>query len=435
MTKNYQAISKYNVENLFSTEELVDITSKYGTPSYVFDEKTIHDKIIILEESFAGFNGFTDIAYSMKSNFNPTLLKIFISDGVLFDITSSGELKFFLQCGGQSQNVLYNSITEQETEFNEVLKLGIKKVIINSYNGLINLITAAKKINVSPSVIIRINPQISVKAQIQAVHVNGKFGVPFTDSSKDNAYNLIRIVMNSELNFSGFHFHLGSQIDNPQCFVDTLNKLENFISKIKLDYESIKIELIDIGGGIPVEYNENTSTPTQFGNVISSKLNELSSNLGLNFNLIIESGRYLTAESGILITKVLNSKIYDNAKFLIVDSDYHLLLDSALLKQNYPKTLVSDNDINSEFKIHIGGRLCDTLDVFPNSGKNNISDANIGDLIIFHNVGAYSIVFNMPFHCQTKPVILLRRLDGKIEVIRKAETIENLFSNEGGNVN
>ena len=96
MTKIYQSISKYSFENLFSTEELIDITSKYGTPSYVFDEKTIHDKITILEESFAGFNGFTNIAYSMKSNFNPTLLKIFISDGVLFDITSPGELKFFL---------------------------------------------------------------------------------------------------------------------------------------------------------------------------------------------------------------------------------------------------------------------------------------------------------------------------------------------------
>ena len=432
MTKNSQPISKYNVENLFSTEELIDITSKYGTPSYVFDEKTIHDKITTLEESFSDFNGFTNIAYSMKSNFNPTLLKIFISDELLFDITCSGELKFFLQCGGKLHNIIYNSITEQENEFDEVLRLGVQKIIINSYNGLINLVAASKKINVQPSVIIRINPQVSVDAQIQAVHVNGKFGVPFNASSKDNAYNLLRIIMNSELHFSGFHFHLGSQINNPKCFVDTLEKLEHFILQIKIEYESIKIELIDIG--MPVNYDDDIYTPKKFGNVISAKLNELSSNLNINFNLIVESGRYLTAESGILITRVVNSKIYDNSKFLIIDSGYHLLLDSALLKQNYPKTVISDDDVKSNFKIHIGGRLCDTLDVFPNTGKNNVLDANVGDLIIFQNVGAYSIVFNMPFHCQTKPIVLLRRMNGQIEIIRKAETIQNLFSNEGGDI-
>ncbi|MCH2380651.1 MAG: hypothetical protein MK228_03955, partial [Nitrososphaerales archaeon] len=150
--------------------------------------------------------------------------------------------------------------------------------------------------------------------------------------------------------------------------------------------------------------------------------------------LIVESGRYLSAESSILISRIVNSKSYPDCKFHIIDAGYNLLLDSALMKQEYPIDIITQSKQTNYENIKIGGRLCDTLDTFHLPPGKKYPCATINDLVVFRNVGAYSIVFNMPFHCQTKPAILLRRTDNSVLVIRESERIEDLFNSEGGNL-
>ena len=422
---------EYNAE--ISEDEFILLAKEFGTPLFIIDELTVRHKVQKLKKSYNNFNGPVRIAYSMKANFNPSILKTLVSEGILFDLTSVGELFFYIRSGGLCNDVIYTSITEEEEEYVEVLRNGVNRIVISSNNGLTNLMNAVRTTQKSPIVLIRIDPEVGVKAGIRASYRNGKFGVPMNTEESDSAMNLIRrISLSPELVIYGFHFHLGSQITDPSCFYHALEKLESLILQLKSDYPTLRISAIDIGGATPVNYGSRVPLPEEIGNIVVDKLNAIMKNTGEQSILIVESGRYITSECGFMISRVVNTKINDGHKTVFVDAGYHLLLDSALLRQEYPIQVVPKSLTPEGLKINLTGRLCDTFDVFQASPKSDLTGAEVGKYIIFSNVGAYSLVFNMPFHCQTKPPIVMRRINGEHQLIRKSETVEELFHEEGG---
>jgi diaminopimelate decarboxylase len=418
------------------------MVSQYGTPLYLIDEDTLHSKVKELCNAYAKFNGPLKIAYSIKANFTPAILRAFIKDGIAFDLTSIGELRFAKHCNAESESIIYTSITEEYEEYLEVLQTGVKRVVVSSFNGMTNLARAANKLNVKPLTLIRINPEVGVKAEVRASYRNGKFGVPFNSVTIDSATKMVKhLIGNNLLRFEGFHFHLGSQITDFSCYTHALDKMDAFITKMRKEHPNFVINTLDIGGGTPVFYNNPVPSPTQMTENYVSRLNHLIDTHG-KFELIVESGRFLVAESSILISKIVNTKEYNDHKIVIVDAGYHLLLDAALLKQEYPQEVVPvfRNEENMAMKqaasknLHLAGRLCDTYDVFPLSRVSTLDEADIGRYISFYNVGAYSIVFNMPFHCQTKPPIVMKTSDGDFKLIRKGTSYEQLFIEEGGSI-
>ena len=418
------------------------MVSQYGTPLYLIDEDTLHSKVKELCNAYAKFNGPLKIAYSIKANFTPAILRAFIKDGIAFDLTSIGELRFAKHCNAESESIIYTSITEEYEEYLEVLQTGVKRVVVSSFNGMTNLARAANKLNVKPLTLIRINPEVGVKAEVRASYRNGKFGVPFNSVTIDSATKMVKhLIGNNLLRFEGFHFHLGSQITDFSCYTHALDKMDAFITKMRKEHPNFVINTLDIGGGTPVFYNNPVPSPTQMTENYVSRLNHLIDTHG-KFELIVESGRFLVAESSILISKIVNTKEYNDHKIVIVDAGYHLLLDAALLKQEYPQEVVPvfRNEENMAMKqaasknIHLAGRLCDTYDVFPLSRVSTLDEADIGRYISFYNVGAYSIVFNMPFHCQTKPPIVMKTSDGDFKLVRKGTSYEQLFIEEGGSI-
>ena len=418
------------------------MVSQYGTPLYLIDEDTLHSKVKELCKAYAKFNGPLKIAYSIKANFTPAILRAFIKDGIAFDLTSIGELRFAKHCNAESESIIYTSITEEYEEYLEVLQTGVKRVVVSSFNGMTNLARAANKLDVKPLTLIRINPEVGVKAEIRASYRNGKFGVPFNGVTIDSATKMVKhLIGNNLLRFEGFHFHLGSQITDFSCYTHALDKMDAFITKMRKEHPNFIINTLDIGGGTPVFYNNPVPSPTQMTENYVSRLNHLIDMHG-KFELIVESGRFLVAESSILISKIVNTKEYNDHKIIIVDAGYHLLLDAALLKQEYPQEVVPifRNKENMAMKqaasknIHLAGRLCDTYDVFPLSRVSTLDEADIGRYISFYNVGAYSIVFNMPFHCQTKPPIVMKTSDGDFKLVRKGTSYEQLFIEEGGSI-
>jgi diaminopimelate decarboxylase len=356
-------------------------------------------------------------------------------------LTSIGELHFIKHCNGDPENIIYTSVTEEQEEYLEVLQNGVRRVVISSFNGMTNLAKAANKIGVKPLTMIRVNPEVGVKAEIRASYRNGKFGVPFNGGTIDSATKIVKHLMDNDLlKFEGFHFHLGSQITDFSCYTHALDKMDTFMTKMKKEYPNFQVNSFDIGGGTPVFYNEPVPTPTQMAENHVCKLNQLAESHG-KFALTIESGRFLVAESTILICRIVNTKEYNDHKIVILDAGYHLLLDAALLKQEYPQEVVAIPDnkkkitrLVSPKNIHLAGRLCDTYDLFPLSKASSLNDANIGRYVCFYNVGAYSIVFNMPFHCQTKPPVVMKASNGEFKLVRKGTSYEQLILEEGGNI-
>src|SRR5215212_2731994 len=347
------------------------MVSQYGTPLYLIDEDTLHSKVKELHNAYAKFNGPLQIAYSIKANFTPAILRAFIKDGIAFDLTSIGELHFAKYCNAESESIIYTSVTEEYEEYLEVLQSGVKRVVVSSFNGMTNLARAANKVNVKPLTLIRINPEVGVKAEVRASYRNGKFGVPFNGGTIDSATKMVKhLIGNNLLRFEGFHFHLGSQITDFSCYTHALDKMDAFITKMKKENSAFQVNTFDIGGGTPIFYNDPVPTPAQMAENHISKLNQLAETHG-TFTLMIESGRFLVAESSILVSKIVNTKEYNEHKIVIVDAGYHILLDAALLKQEYPQEVVpaprNKGSIGAipQKNIHLAGRLCDTYDLFP----------------------------------------------------------------------
>ena len=422
----------------FNENELSILIKKYGTPLYLINEIVLKNKAQELLNAYENYCGQIKIAYAMKANFNPNVLKIFIENGLMFDVSNFNELFFYRKSGGDPNQVVYNSITEEIEEYEKILNYDISLIVVNSLNGLNNLLYVTNKYEKKINVLIRINPEIHVEADISASQKNGKFGVPlYNDNNKnsDNAFDIIeKIIDNDLLTFTGFHFHLGSQITNPNCFKESLVKLHNFFNDVKTHYPSIELKILDIGGGTPVTYSDKIFSPSEISEIVTNELNLLYKNEDCKPLLIVESGRFLTAESGYLLSKIVNTKITNNIKTVILDSGYHNLLDSALMLQEYPISLLSKKDVMEKYEVNLTGKLCDTNDVFHVPSNIKLPKLEIGDYIIFKNIGSYSIVFNMPFHCQTKPTIIMKKLNDDYVVIRNKETVEDLFTKETSSI-
>jgi diaminopimelate decarboxylase len=440
-----QLVEKPTAVNLNRFVKPIDINklvAQYGTPLYLVDEDTLHAKAKELHKAYSKFKGQVKVAYSIKANFTPSVVKAFMKDGIAFDLTSLGELYFIKQCKTDPENVIYTSVTEELEEYIEVLQSGVRRIVVSSFNGMTNLAKAASKVGrgAVPLTMIRVNPEVGVKAEVRASYRNSKFGVPFNGGTIDSAAKMVKHLMGSDLlKFEGFHFHLGSQITDFSCYTHALDKMDAFIIKMKKENPAFQVNTFDIGGGTPIFYSDPVPTPAQMAENHINKLNQLAETHG-TFTLMIESGRFLVAESSILVSKIVNTKEYNEHKIVIVDAGYHILLDAALLKQEYPQEVVpivpdskdKTTTLATIKNTHLAGRLCDTYDVFPLSKVSDLSESEVGRYVSFYNVGAYSVVFNMPFHCQTKPPIVMKDSDGKFRLVRKGTTYDHLFHEEGG---
>ena len=235
------------------------------------------------------------------------------------------------------------------------------------------------------------------------------------------------------MRFEGFHFHLGSQIEDPSCFAVALEKLESFILGARRELGEFPVRTIDIGGGLPAPYGKVVPSASDFSAQVLERLNSVIESLGKKFTLIVESGRFLSAESTIMVSRVVNVKRFDETKYVYLDAGYHNLLDSALLKHEYPVEVIPGGT-TSPRKTILSGRLCDALDIFPTSSRSKLEGAEPGRLVVFRDVGAYSFVLGSQFHCQPKPYILMRTAQGNYVVARKGQELSELFSEEGGDL-
>lgn len=449
--------------NRFATAlDIKSLVAQYGTPLYLVDEDTLHAKARELHRAYSKFSGPVKVAYSIKANFTPAVIKSFMKDGLTFDLTSLGELHFIKQAGADPENIIYTSVTEEPDEYVEVLRSGVRRVVVSSHAGMINLAMAAGKVGARPLAMIRVNPEVATDAKVRASYKNGKFGVPFNGGTIDSATKMVKHMMSSDLlKFEGFHMHLGSQITDFSCYTHALDKMDAFMTKMKKEHPAFQVNTFDIGGGTPVFYTDPVPTPAEMAQNHVGRLNQLAERHG-QFTLMIESGRFLVAESSMLVSRIVNTKEYNEHKIVIVDAGYHILLDAALLKQEYPQEVIPVVDGRDRAtglatvaassaataparsatttagaatkNTHLAGRLCDTYDVFPLSKVSDMGGADTGNYVSFYNVGAYSVVFNMPFHCQTKPPIVMKDSDGKYRLVRKGTTYEHLFVEEGGDL-
>ena len=278
-----------------------------------------------------------------------------MKDGVTFDLTSIGELHFIKQCKADPENIIYTSVTEEHEEYLEVLQSGVRRIVVSSFKGLTNLAKAAGKTGTKPLTMIRVNPEVGVKAEVRASYRNGKFGVPFNGGTVDSC-GKDGEAPDGQRSAKVRGLPLPSWIADYRLFMlHTRAGQDGCVhDKDEEGTPAFQVNTFDIGGGTPVFYNDPVPTPAQMAENHVGKLNQLAETHGI-FTLMIESGRFLVAESSILVSRIVNTKEYNEHKIVIVDAGYHILLDAALLKQEYPQEVVPVVDSQGQ---HHGAHAC-----------------------------------------------------------------------------
>lgn len=421
---------KGNLIFKLSEQLLLELADSYGTPYFLMDEATIRRKAEELRDAYSTYIGKVSIAYSVKANFTPRVLKVYGEEGMLFDTATVEELYFVERAVGRASESVYTSVTQTYEEFRRALDHGVRLFVVGSMRGLWNLERAADRAGRKVDVLIRINPEVGYRPNSKRFYLNGKFGVPVRDPSGESGEKLVESASrSSSLRIRGFHFHVGTQVTEPEMFVNAIDRIEELVrSRSWLD-----VGIVDIGGGMPVSYDYGIPSARDISRSVVERLNELARRLGRAPDLIVESGRFLVAEAGVLASRVLNIKNYSGKLYAYLDTGYHNLLDAVLVRQVYPVRVVpAGGGSTNKRRVVLAGMLCDMDDVFPLGRMSIISGLDIGKLVVFGNVGAYSTVFNMPFHSQPKPPILFRNGDGNVEVARPRESLDALYREEGG---
>jgi len=395
--------------------KVADVAKKIPTPFYLYSYKTFIDHYKKLETAFATVKPL--ICFSVKSNSNIAVLRALGKNGAGLDIVSGGELYRSRLAGVDPKKVVYAGVGKKSGEIVDAIKLGILLFNVESEEELDEIQLVAKELRKKVNVAVRINPDVAAKTHAHIITGKGdtKFGLDFKAArrifdSRDDYPNL---------NIRGVHIHIGSQILDAEPFVDAIKKVSGFLKK-----NNIKVDYFNIGGGLGIMYSiENPQTAKSFAEKVLPMLK------APGLKIILEPGRFISGNSGILVTKVLYTKKTPNNKFVIVDSGMSDLIRPSLYTAYHKIVPVSVNYNSSDTseKVDVVGPICESGDFL---GKDRfLPEMRKGDLLAVMGAGAYGFTMSSNYNSRPRAAEVMV-ISGKAYVIRKQETQKDLVRGE-----
>ncbi|MEK7308875.1 MAG: diaminopimelate decarboxylase, partial [Nitrospirota bacterium] len=390
-----------------------EIAGKTGTPLYIYSHKTLLRHLDAFKSSFNSYPHI--ICFALKANSNNALLRILAKKGCGADVVSGGELFIALKSGIPAKRIVYAGVGKTEEEIAYALKSKILMFNVESRDELITINNIAGNLGVKAPIALRVNPDISTHTHpyISTGLKKHKFGIPF-ESALEN-YRLASAMPNIKV--LGIHKHIGSQITKISPFVDALKKL--LLLARKLRSQGIEIKYMDIGGGLGIPYNDETPPhPKDLAKAIVPLLK----NQG--FTLIMEPGRSIVGNAGILITKVLYLKEHHKKNFVIVDAGMNDLIRPSLYDAYHQILPVTKNN-RTRILADIVGPICESGDFLARERK--INRPAHGELLAVMSAGAYGFSMSSNYNSRTRGAEVL--VKGKnFFVIRKREQYKDLIN-------
>ena len=406
---------KFKNNKLFCENVKVeDLARRFGTPLYIYSYNTLISHFTKLRDAFKSINPL--ICYSVKANSNLTILKALVEKGAGLDIVSGGELFRAQKAGCSPKKIVYASVGKTAHEIEEAIKAGILFFNVESYPELKNIQQIAKRLNKAVNVSLRINPDVEPKTHkyITTGKLTNKFGIDFK-----SAKQIILLAQAfSHLKVSGLHIHIGSQITKSEPYVAALKKVTAFIEELK--EEGISLKYLNIGGGLGIIYDKETPQTAQR---FSAKVLPLLKKTGLK--IIMEPGRFIVGNSGILVAKVLYIKNTPKKKFIIVDTGMNDLIRPALYEAYH--AILPLNKIKGEEIADMVGPICESGD-FIAKGRS-LPKVKEGEYLAVMGAGAYGFSMSSNYNSRRRAEEVMVLKD-KVFVIRKRESYEDLIRNE-----
>lgn len=416
MEESFSSYFKYKGNQLFCEDIPVkDIAFEYGTPVYIYSKKAIEDKINQYKEAFAGYP--TQICYAAKANSNLSILKIFNKHGLGLDIVSGGELYRGLKSGFSPDKIVYAGVGKTDNELIQAIEAGILSFNVESLMELDVLNELAGKLGKKANVSIRINPDVDPKTHpyISTGMKKSKFGIDMEDAEEA----FLKADKLPNLNLVGIHCHIGSQIMDVSPYKEAVEKTVELV--LKLQKKGINLKHIDIGGGLGIKYKpeDNPPHPKQLADIVIPVVKKT------GLKLLIEPGRSLIGEAGILVAQVLFLKDKGNKHFIIINAGMNDLLRPAMY--NAYHHIVSVEKKKEKVIADIVGPICETGDFF--ALDREIDNVQRGDFLAVMSAGAYG--FSMASNYNTRPRATEVLVDGnKAYLIRERETYDYIIQPE-----
>ncbi|HEG2581716.1 TPA: diaminopimelate decarboxylase [Campylobacter lari] len=394
--------------------DYLKLAKEYNTPFYIYDFDKIKERFAMLKVAFKARK--SQIFYAVKANSNLSVLKLLASLDSGFDCVSAGEIYRALKAGAKNYKIIFSGVGKSADELKYALEQNILYVNLESYEEMLLLEQIAKENQKIARISIRVNPNVDAKTHpyiSTGLHEN-KFGVDIESAKKMYLY-----AKNSQfLEPVGVHFHIGSQILD----ISSIHEASVIVAKLVKELLALKINIkfFDIGGGLGVCYKDE-----QEPNLYDYAQGILASLQGLDVCIGMEPGRFLVANAGEFVTKVLYEKFNDKKRFVIVDGAMNDLLRPSLYSAYHKIKLLSEN--KEESLCDIVGGVCESGDFLAKDRK--LAKTKAGDLIIVKSAGAYGFSMSSNYNTRNR-VCELACENGTVRMIRKRESYEDQIALE-----
>jgi diaminopimelate decarboxylase len=411
--------------------DLQELADTHGTPLYVYSANTILDHYRRLNAALAGLDH--EVAYAVKANSNLSVLRLLAEEGAGFDIVSGGELYRVIKAGGDPAHCTFAGVGKTRAEIEYALQQGIYSFNVESEEELRYLDKVAGELGVIAPAAVRVNPNVDAKTHkyISTGKSENKFGVDF-GAIEDLYERASKELKNIKLR--GLQMHIGSQLTSVDPFVEAVKKVAPLAIKLK---EAYGIEFWSIGGGIGIVYRESLEsgaqdwwdhqadadrplTIEQYG----ASIVPLIQDLGLK--ILVEPGRYIVGNAGVLLTKCLYEKKGTAKTFKIVDAGMNDLIRPALYEGHHEIVPLKQPG-EERIKVDVVGPICESGDFFCQDRE--LPDFQPGETVALMSAGAYGFVMASNYNTRPLPAeILVDGADSK--VIRKRQTLDDLLAGE-----
>lgn len=391
------------------------IAEAVGTPCYIYSSATLRRHFRAFDGAFEGMDHIT--CFSIKSNSNLAVLRLFASEGGGADIVSGGELFRALKAGVRPDKIVYSGVGKTREDMTYALDAGILMFNLESEQEMAALDEAARALGKRAGVAFRVNPDVDPKTHpyISTGLKKNKFGI-------DIAAALQRYrdaTSHSGLKVIGVSCHIGSQLTQVSPFVDALKKVRGLVETLRGD--GIPVQYLDIGGGLGITYNqESPPHPNEYAAALRRELS------GLDVTLVLEPGRVLVGNSGILVTRVLYTKSTGVKNFFVVDAAMNDLMRPALYDSYHAVVPVAKREA-AKMKADIVGPICESGDFFARDRE--IDEMAPGDLAAIMSAGAYGFSMSSNYNSRPRPCEVMVE-GGRFHIIRSRETYEDLIRGE-----
>ncbi|MBQ9183930.1 MAG: diaminopimelate decarboxylase [Neisseriaceae bacterium] len=393
---------------------LNEVAQEFATPVFVYSENALRQAFLAYKNAFNQSN--TLVCYAVKANGNLNILRLFANLGSGFDIVSGGELARVLQAGGSADKVIFSGVGKTAAEIEFALKAGIKCFNVESMPELTRINDIAGSLKTVAPISFRINPNIDAKTHpyISTGLKNNKFGIPFEQAI--DAYRTAQNLPNVEI--IGVDCHIGSQLTEVQPLIDACERVVALVDE--LQKIGINLSHIDLGGGVGIQYKDETLIDLSvYANAVKQIIGER------HLSLILEPGRSLVGNAGVLLTQVEYVKHGTDKNFVVVDAAMNDLARPALYDAFHDIVPVVQKNI-PPITADIVGPICESGDFI---GKNRSLAVEQGDLLCVKSAGAYGMSMSSNYNARGRAAEVLVSGSHK-KLIRRRETFADLWQAE-----